>query len=79
MHLGTNNEVEIKTALILLTLAIKNRVEASSIYGDSKLVITLLKGEYQPNNIFLKEKIDGAKEIAQSFQRILFNHIFGEC
>jgi ribonuclease HI len=76
--LGTKNEAEIKAALILMTLAIENRMEALSIYGDSKLVISWLKGEYQANNIFLKAKIDRAKEIAQSFPRIQLNHIFRE-
>jgi ribonuclease HI len=62
----------------LLKCALENNVKCIKIFGDSNLIINLMKGRVQLHNIMCGQIGDQLKEVADSFESILFTHVLQE-
>ena len=73
---NTNNEAEYNGLIIGLTEAKNMGIKNLHVEGDSLLVIKQMQGEYKVKSNKLLDLHKQAKELANSFETITFNHIY---
>jgi ribonuclease HI len=73
---NTNNQAEYSGLIIGLTEAKNMGIKHLTVEGDSLLVIKQMRGEYKVKSDKLLELHKKAKELANSFETISFNHIY---
>jgi ribonuclease HI len=73
---NTNNEAEYNGLIIGLTTAKNMGIKNLNVEGDSLLVIKQMRGEYNVKSNNLLELYQQAKELANQFEYIEFNHIY---
>jgi ribonuclease HI len=73
---NTNNEAEYNGLILGLTEAKNMGINHLSVEGDSLLVIKQMRDEYKVKSDKLLELYKKAKELANSFETISFNHIY---
>jgi ribonuclease HI len=71
----TNNQAEYEALLRGLQYLKEAKTILVEIYGDSKLVIKQLNGQYECRNDILSNYYEGCKEILKSFQLVIVQHI----
>lgn len=74
----TNNVAEYHGLILGLTKAIEFDIKTLIVEGDSQLVINQMKGEYKVNSSNLKKLYESAKILEQSFENVIYNHIYRE-
>ena len=74
----TNNVAEYHGLILGLTNAIELNIKNLIVEGDSQLVINQMKGDYKVNSANLKKLYIAAKTLEQSFDKIIYNHIYRE-
>ena len=73
---NTNNQAEYTGLIIGLTEAKNMDIKHLTVEGDSLLVIKQMRGEYKVKSDKLLDLYNQAKELANSFETISFNHIY---
>ena len=73
---NTNNQAEYTGLIIGLTEAKNVGIKHLTVEGDSLLVIKQMRDEYKVKSDKLLELHKKAKELANSFETISFNHIY---
>jgi ribonuclease HI len=71
----TNNQAEYEALLRELQYLKEAKAISVEIYGDSKLVIKQLNGQYECKNDISRNYYDECKEILKSFQLVILQHI----
>jgi len=61
-----------------LRKALKLNINTIHIKGDSKLIIEQMKGHYKCKSDNLKDYHEKAKEIANKFTKITYEHVYRE-
>jgi ribonuclease HI len=74
----TNNVAEYNGLILGLTKALEFNIKNLLVEGDSQLVINQMKGEYKVNSNNLMKMYNTAKMLEQSFDKIIYNHIYRE-
>jgi len=72
---GTNNEAEYKALIALLNRAIELNIADLHIYGDSKLVIEQMNGNWKVKQPNIKVLHRAASKLISKFNTVTFNHI----
>jgi ribonuclease HI len=71
----TNNQAEYEALLRGLQYWKEAKAISVEIYGDSKLVIKQLNGQYECRNDILRNYYEECKETMKSFQLVILQHI----
>ena len=71
----TNNQAEYRALIKGLQLLKEAMAVAVEIFGDSKLVINQLIGQYECKNDTLREYFEECKELLKNFQLVTLHHI----
>jgi ribonuclease HI len=71
----TNNQAEYEALLRGLQYLKEAKAISVEIYGDSKLVVKQLNGQYECRNDILRNYYEEYKEILKSFQLVILQHI----
>jgi len=74
----TNNVAEYMGLIFGLRKALKLNINTIQIKGDSKLIIEQMKGHYKCKSDNLKDYHEKAKEIANKFSKISYEHVYRE-
>ena len=74
----TNNVAEYMGLIFGLRKALKLNINIIQVKGDSKLIIEQMKGHYKCKSDNLKDYHEKAKEIANKFSKISYEHIYRE-
>jgi len=72
---ATNNVAEYRGLLAALGWAAHNRIETLRIKSDSDLLVKQMRGEYRVKHPGLKSLYDQARTIAETLDRIVFEHV----
>ena len=74
---ATNNYAEYQALLAGLKICIKYNINEVNVYGDSKLVIEQVKGNWKVKSETLKPLYDEIKKCItpEFFKKITFNHV----
>lgn len=72
----TNNFAEYTGLYRGMKKAIEIGIKKLEVYGDSKLVIKQMKGEYSTKSLNLIDISNECKKIANEFDEIKFNHVY---
>ena len=76
MGKATNNQAEYTGLLIGLQNAFLMDIEEIRIEGDSKLVISQIKGLWKVNNEDLKKIYEKVMDLLKYFKKVEMNHIY---
>jgi len=71
----TNNFAEYQGLILGLELALKNGITDLVVFMDSKLIVEQMSGNYKVKNAGLKPLFERAKNLAEKFAKISFQHI----
>jgi ribonuclease HI len=74
----TNNVAEYMGLIFGLRKAVKLNISTIHVKGDSKLIIEQMKGHYKCKSDNLKDYHEKAKEIANKFTKITYEHVYRE-
>ena len=74
----TNNVDEYMGLIFGLRKALKLNINIIHVKGDSKLIIEQMKGHYKCKSDNLKDYHEKAKEIANKFNKISYEHVYRE-
>jgi ribonuclease HI len=74
----TNNVAEYMGLIFGLRKALKLNINTIHVKGDSKLIIEQMKGHYKCKSDNLKDYHEKAKEIANKFTKITYEHVYRE-
>ena len=72
----TNNVAEYNGLILGLELAIRNNIKELTVKGDSLLVIQQMSNKYKVKSENLMKVYKHAKELAQSFAKIEYIHVY---
>ncbi|MEF3245115.1 MAG: ribonuclease HI family protein [Caldisericaceae bacterium] len=73
--LAINNVAEYSALLLALKEALKDSYEELTVYSDSLLLISQIKGEYKVKSPNLKILNEEVLTIVPKFEKITFNHV----
>lgn len=74
----TNNVAEYSALLLALKEALKDSYEELTVYSDSLLLISQIKGEYKVKSPNLKILNEEVLTIVPKFEKLTFNHVSRE-
>lgn len=74
----TNNKAEYSGLLNGLKECVRQGISDVNVYGDSKLVIEQMKGNWKVKNEELKKYYLECKEYENKFKSISYNHVYRE-
>ena len=72
----TNNVAEYCGLIQGLELCVKNGINEINVYGDSKLVLEQMKGNWRVKSDNLMPYWQQAKNLEKKFSKITYNHVY---
>ena len=72
---GTNNEAEYQAVISLLQFAVQNKIQNIAVFGDSKLVIKQILGEWKVKAENLKPYVREAQQLKAKIPNIVISWI----